>query len=282
VPAPLTLRRGFIRPGPVVLRFNGFERVTIMITLSKSRIAAACLALAAWVPLQSHAGLLDDDEARKAIIDLRAKVDNLARELNARIDTKSDRSSALDMVNQQEQTLSEIAKLRGQVEVLSNELANVQKRQKDFYTDLDERIRKLEPRQVTIDGREAAVDPNEQRSYDAAMALFKGGDYKTAAAALGDFVRRYPASGYAANAQYWLGNAYYALRDYKNAISAQETVVSQYRDSPKAPDAMLNIASSYTELKDTKNAKKALKDLVAKYPESSAAQAAKDRLAVLK
>ncbi|UOD27982.1 tol-pal system protein YbgF [Massilia violaceinigra] len=253
-----------------------------MITLSKSRIASACLALAAWVPLQSHAGLLDDDEARKAILELRAKVDTIARELNARIDTKSDRSSALDMVNQQEQTLSEIAKLRGQVEVLTNELANAQKRQKDFYSDLDERLRKLEPRQVTIDGREAAVDPNEQRTYDAAMAMFKGGDYKSAASALGEFVRRYPASGYAANAQYWLGNAYYALRDYKNAISAQETVVSQYRDSAKAPDAMLNIASSYTELKDTKNARKALKDLVAKYPESSAAQAAKDRLAVLK
>lgn len=253
-----------------------------MITLTKSRIAAACVALAAWAPLQGHAGLLDDDEARKAIIDLRAKVDTIARELNARIDTKSDRSAALDMVNQHEQTLSEIAKLRGQVEVLSNELVNIQKRQKDLYADLDERIRKLEPRQVTIDGREAAVDPNEQRAYDAAMALFKGGDYKAAAAALGDFVRRYPGSGYAANAQYWLGNAYYALRDYKNAISAQEVVVAQYRDSAKAPDAMLNIASSYTELKDNKNAKKALKDLVAKYPESSAAQAAKDRLAVLK
>ncbi|MDQ1816430.1 tol-pal system protein YbgF [Massilia sp. CCM 9210] len=253
-----------------------------MITLSKSRIAAACVALAACMPLQGHAGLLDDDEARKAIIDLRAKVENMARELNARIDTKSDRSSALDMVNQQEQTMSEIAKLRGQVEVLSNELANAQKRQKDLYADLDERMRKLEPRQVTIDGREAAVDPSEQRAYDAAMVMFKGGDYKSAAAALGDFVRRYPASVYAANAQYWLGNAHFAQRDFKGAIAAQEMVVSQYRDSPKAPDAILNIASSYTELKDIKNAKKALKELVLKYPDSSAAQAAKERLAVLK
>ena len=253
-----------------------------MITRSKSRLALACLALAIWMPLQAHAGLLDDDEARKAILDLRAKVDNLARELNARIDSKSDKTAALEMNNQHEQTMSEIAKLRGQIEVLSNDMVTTQKRQKDLYADLDARLRKLEPLSVTIDGQQAQVDPNEQRSYDAAMATFKGGDYKGAAGTLADFVRRYPQSGYAANAQYWLGNAYYALRDYKNAIAAQEVVVTTYRDSAKAPDAMLNIATSYAELKDKKAAKKALQDLVAKYPESSAAQAAKDRLAALK
>lgn len=253
-----------------------------MITFSKSRLAAASLVLAALLPLHASAGLLDDDEARKAILELRTKVGNIERDLAARIDAKSDKSSALEQLNQHEQTLQEIAKLRGQVEVLSNELANVQKRQKDLYTDLDARIAKLEPRQVSIDGQEAAVVPTEQKDYEAAMAVFKGGDYKTAAATLADFVRRYPASPYAANAQYWLGNAYYAQRDYKNAIAAQQVVATTYRDSAKAPDAMLNIATSYAELKDKKAAKKALQDLVAKYPASPAAQAAKDRLAALK
>lgn len=253
-----------------------------MITVSKSRLAAACFALAAWLPLQAGAGILDDDEARKAIIDLRAKVDNIARELNARIDTKSDKTATLDMLNQHEQTMQEIAKLRGQIEVLANELANAQKRQKDFYVDLDTRIRKLEPRQVTIDGKEAAVDAGEQKAYDAAAALFTAGDYKAAATALADFTRRYPGSGYAANAQYTLGSAYYAQRDCKNAIAAQEVVVSTYKDSPKAPEAMLNIATCYVELKDKKNAKKTFQELVKAYPDSSAAQAAKDRLAALK
>jgi tol-pal system protein YbgF len=253
-----------------------------MKSISKSRIAAACLALAAWLPLHASAGLLDDDEARKAVLDLRSKVENLTRELNARIDTKSDKSAALEMLNQHEQTMQEIARLRGQLEVLANEVATSQKRQKDFYSDLDARIRNLEPRQVNIDGKEAEVDPGELKSYEAAMTLFKAGDYKVAANALTDFVRRHPASNYASNAQYWLGNAYYAQRDYKNAIAAQEIVATTYKDSAKAPDAMLNIASSYTELKDKKNAKKALQQLVAKYPDSSAASAAKDRLAALK
>ncbi len=253
-----------------------------MMTRSKSHFAAACLALAAWVPLHATAGLLDDDEARKAIIDLRAKVDNLDRDMrasvDAKLDTKLDKSAALEFTNQNEQTLQEIAKLRGQVEVLSNELANAQKRQKDFYTDLDARLRKLEPRQMTIDGKESVVDPSEQKDYESAMAQVKSGDYKGGAAALSAFVHRYPTSAYAAMAQYWLGNAYYAQGDYKSAIAAQEVVASTYRDSTNAPEALLNIAASYDELKDKKAAKKVRLQLIKQYPDSAAAKAAKDQL----
>lgn len=248
-----------------------------MMKPTKSSLAAALLAAFAFLPLHAGAGVFDDDEARKAILDLRAKVDTLARDVNARIDTKSDKSSTLDLVSQNELTMQEIAKLRGQIEVLANDLANAQKRQKDFYVDLDARLRKLEPHEVNIDGKAAQVDPNEQQTYEAAMQLFKSGDYKTAGAALSEFVHRYPASGYAANAQYWLGNAYYAQRDCKNAIAAQLVVLKTYPDSPKAADAMLNIASCQTELKD-KAAKKTLQDLIKQYPDSSAAATAKERL----
>jgi tol-pal system protein YbgF len=250
--------------------------------LSKTRLAAACLALAAWLPLHANAGLLDDDEARRAIIDLRAKVDALARDINSKIDSKSDKAAALDMLNQHEQTMKEIANLRGQIEVLANQVATAQKQQKELYADLDSRIRKLEPQQQTIDGRQTEVLPSEKKTYDAAFALVTSGDYKGAIDALQDFLKRFPNSAYAANAQYWLGNAYYAQRDYKNSIAAQEVVISTYKDSPKAPDAMLNIASNYIDLKDNKNAKKTLQRLVKAFPDSSAAQAAKDRLAALK
>lgn len=251
-----------------------------MITLSKSRLA--CLALAAWLPLQASAGILEDDEARKAILELRAKVDAMARDLNARIDTKSDKTAALEQLNQQEQTMQEIARLRGQIEVLANELANAQKHQKDYYADLDARLKKLEPRQETIDGRTAEVMPTEKQQYDVAMDQFKSGDYKTAAASLQDFVKKYPQSAYAPNAQYWLGNTYFAQGEYKKAIAALEVVTSTYNDSPKAPDAMLNIASSYALMKDNKAARKALQQLMSKYPDSSAAATAKARLASLK
>jgi tol-pal system protein YbgF len=245
--------------------------------LTKSGLAAALLAAIAYLPLHASAGVFDDDEARRAILDLRTKVDKVANDLNVRLETKADKSSTLDLVNQNEMTLQEISKLRGQLEVLANDVANAQKRQKDFYVDLDARLRKLEPRQVTIDGKSTQVDLSEQKDYDAAMLLFKAGDYKAAAGALDAFVRRYPESGYAANAQYWLGNAFYAQRDCKSAIAAQQVVLKAYPDSPKAADAMLNIASCQTELKD-KAAKKTLQELIKTYPDTPAAETAKERL----
>jgi tol-pal system protein YbgF len=248
----------------------------------KTRIAAAFLAALSFAPLAAHAGLLEDDEARKAILDLRNRVETLSQDINARLDNKADKSGALDLNSQNEQLRQEIQKLRGQVEVLTNELANTQQRQKDFYVDLDNRLRKLEPQKTTIDGKEALIQPGEQSVYDAALALFKGGDYRGAASAFTDFQRRYPQSGYAPSAQYWLGNTYYAQRDYRGAIAAQQLVVKNYPDSPKVPDALLNIASCYIELKDKAAAKKTLQSLIASYADSEAARTAKERLATLK
>lgn len=240
------------------------------------------LTLLLALPLATRAGILEDDEARKAILDLRAKVEQYQQDLKAQIAQKADKTGALELVNQNEQLKAEIAKLRGQIEVLGNELASTQQRQKDFYVDLDTRMRKLEPKKITVDGKEAQVDPGEQKAYDAALALFKGGDYRGASISFGDFLRRYPDSAYAAAVQYGLGNAYYAQRDCKSAITAHQALVKNFADHPKAPDAMLNIAVCHIELKEKPLARKALEALIAQYPESSAADTAKDRLKSLK
>ncbi len=241
-------------------------------------IAAAALIAAFAIPMQARAALFDDDEARRAIIDLRARVDAL----NGRLESKADKATNLDLAGQNEQLKLEIARLRGQVEVLTNEVANMQRRQKDFYTDLDTRLRKVEPQQATVDGRQVEVLPAEQKTYDAALAMFKAGDYKNAGTTFSNFLRLYPQSGYAAAAHYWLGNTYYAQRDYRSAIASHQTVVNSFSDNPKAPEALLTIASSYVELKDKANAKKTLEQVVARYPESPAAQTAQERMATLR
>src|SRR5689334_20615574 len=108
-----------------------------MIKLSPSRLASLLLAFV--LPLQASAGILDDDEARRAILDLRAKVDAITRDLTTRLDAKSDKAATLDMLNQQQETLAEIAKLRGQIEVLANEVSKAQNSQRTLYADLDAR-----------------------------------------------------------------------------------------------------------------------------------------------
>ncbi len=250
-----------------------------MVRSLKTTLAAAALAALSYAPLQAHAGLFNDDEARRAVLDLRTRIDSLRQESQTKLDSKADKTSILDLSSQNEQLRQEIAKLRGQIEVLTNEVANTQQRQKDFYVDLDNRLRKLEPQKITVDGKEASVDQTELRAYEAAMALYKAADYKGASTAFAEFMRSYPQSSYAASVQYLLGTAYYAQRDYRNALTAQQAVVKNYPDSPKAADALLNIASCHTELKDKAAAKKALETLVRQYPASSAAQTAKERLA---
>ncbi len=251
---------------------------TSLKTALKSVSTAAFLAAVVALPMTARAGMFDDDDARKAILDLRNKVEALQKD----VASKSDKNSALSLSDQNDQLRQDVARLRGQLEVLTNELANTQQRQKDFYVDLDSRLAKLEPQKVNVDGKEVSVDVNEQKYYDAALNIFKGGDYKGAGSAFGDFLKRYPQSGYAASAQYWLGNSLYAQRDYKGAIAAQQIVVKNYPDNPKVADALLNIASSYTELKDKASARKSLETLIAKYPDSPAAQTGKERMAALK
>jgi tol-pal system protein YbgF len=245
-------------------------------------VAAGCIAAASMAPVAAWAGLFDDDEARRAILDTRTRIENLQRDIGGRLDAKADKNAILDLASQNEQLRLDVAKLRGQVEVLTNDVANSQQRQKDFYVDLDTRLRKLEPQKMTVDGHEASVDQNEQRVYEAAMTQFKAADYKNATIGFTDFIRRYPQSSYAASAQYWLGTAYYAQRDYRNAIAAQQTVVKNYPDSTKAPDALLNISSSYVELKDKVAARRALETVLSQYSGSPAAGTAKDRLAALR
>ncbi len=239
------------------------------------------LLLAALAAQQAQAGLFDDEEARRQIKDLSIKT-------NERLDTFA--KAQFELVNQIQALREENARLRGQVETLTYELESAKKRQQDFYVDLDGRLRKLEPvrprrtprqdrRKRQTGGRgtgeKAVSDPAaETREYEAALNLFKANKLKEAAAAFESFAKAHPESTLTPSAQYWLGNAHYALHDCKKAIDAQR-VVATWPESPKAPDALINIATCQQELGDAKGAKSTLEALLAKYPDSAAATTAK-------
>jgi tol-pal system protein YbgF len=252
-----------------------------------TRLAAA---LAVYGALSAPAqALFGDDEARKAILDLRAKVtemENKLREKDAELAARVERLEAanraqLEFANTIDAQRREIATLRGQVETLTNEVTTLQKRNRDLYTDLDSRLKAFEPIATTVDGKPATVDRAEQAAYDAALAQFRAGDFRGAAGNLQAFLARWPKSAHAAAANYWLGNSLYGLKDYKGAIAAQQVVVDRYADSPRAPDALLNIAASHVELKDTARARSALQKIISDYPSTEAAKVAEERLRVL-
>ena len=239
---------------------------------------AFCAALAA--PASAWA-LFDDDEARARVEQLRKDVEAMQKSIDARFANAADRNAIVDLAGQIDALRSDLAKLRGQVEVLTHEMEVADKRQKDLYLDIDTRLRKLEQAQPGGGEKlppEAAASPAETKAYEAALNQFKLGNYALAVSAFQGFLVTYPQSPLAPSAQYWIGNSLYAQHNYKGAIAAQQKVLATWPDNSKAADAMLNIASSQEALGDRRAAQRTLEGLVAKYPDSPAAASAKQRL----
>ncbi|MES2399675.1 MAG: tol-pal system protein YbgF [Pseudomonadota bacterium] len=233
--------------------------------------------------LNAHAALFDDDEARRAILDLRQKFDASQVEIKkATEDNGQLRRSMLDLSNQLESLRNELAKLRGQDEQLARDVAEMQRKQKDLSQGVDDRFRKFEPSKITVDGKEFLAKPEEVRDFDAALAILRKGEFASAQTAFLDFIKRYPDSGYRPSALFWLGNAQYALRSYREAVANFKALLTVAPDHARAPEAALSIANCQIELKDIRSARKTLEDLIKVYPQSEAASVAKDRLSKLK
>jgi tol-pal system protein YbgF len=122
----------------------------------------------------------------------------------------------------------------------------------------------------------------ESRTYETALNHFREANYVGAIAGFKGFLKAYPDSALAPNAQYWVGYAYYALKDYKTALAQQQKLVAVYPTSAKVPDAMLNIATNQIALDNLAGARKTLEELVDKHPGTNAANLAARRLAALK
>ena len=251
------------------------------------RTAAACLLGLAALIAPAHAGLFDDDEARKAILDLRARIEDQRQQSATGQKQLADQlqqlqRSLLDLNNQNEQLRAELARLRGQDEQTLRELAEVQRKQKDIAQGVDDRMRKLEPQPVSLDGRDFTADADEKRAYEDAIAGMRAGEFERASNALLAFMKRYPGSGYTDSARYWLGNAQYGKREYREAVATFKAFTTTAPDHLRAPEAMLAMANSQVELKDPRGAKRSLEELLKMYPRSEAALAARERLLVLK
>ncbi|OGB35508.1 MAG: tol-pal system protein YbgF [Burkholderiales bacterium RIFCSPLOWO2_12_FULL_61_40] len=260
------------------------------------RIGVAVLLMACFG--SASAGLFDDEEARRAILELRQtnqelreQIEVLKRDLEQKISEETRRATEegeqvrrglVDLQNQLEISRADLAKLRGQDEQMAKDVAELQRRQKDVLQATDDRLRKLEPARVTVDGREFLADPGEKKDYEAALAIFRTGEFANAQVVFVDFLNRYPQSGYRPSALFWLGNAQYATKDYKEAMANFRFLVAQTPDHVRVPEAMLAIANCQLEIKDNKGARKTLEQLVTTHPGTEAAVAAKDRLARFK
>ena len=232
---------------------------------------------------QSQAGLFEDDEARRAILDLRQKLEATQGALKSQAsDNAQLRRILVELQGQLDSLQADLNKSRGAQEQLARDVSELQLRQRDAQTGIDERLRRFEPVTVKVDGREFQVEQSEKRDYDAAMDVFRKGDFAAAQTSLQRFLQRYPQTGYLPSALFWLGNASYAVKDYKASLAQFRQMLTLSPDHARAPEAMLAVSNVQIELKDTKAARKTLEDLIKAYPQSDAAQAARERLPKLR
>lgn len=253
---------------------------------SNAKLRGSVLAAGLLLALMSstaQAALFGDDEARRAILELRQKLDQTAEQQRLRDNEQSEqlgqlRKSMLDMSNLFELMRAENARLRGTIEQLARDLSETQLKLRE----VDGRLRQLEPQKATIDGKEFTADAEEIRQYEAAMTLVRNAEFPAAVSALSAFRTRYPSSGYGPSALFWLGNAQYGKRDYSAAVASFRSFVSGQPADSRAPEALLAVANCHFELKETRSARKALDELFKAYPNSEAAVAGKERLASLK
>src|SRR5215471_1340594 len=255
------------------------------------RLAPLVVTWAALFAGAAHAALFDDDEARKQINQLKSQTDARSKSIEERlaaIDSKlgqmdsSGQNRVLDLAQLIDSLKQDMAKLRGQIEVLANQTETLERRQKDLYVDLDNRLRKIEQTQTQLQDKMSQGERSaaaEKQAYETALNQFKLGNYQLAITNFQNFMTNFSSSDLLPSAQYWIGNAYYAMRDYKSSIAAQQKVVRLWPENSKAPDALLNIASAQTELGQSKEARETLRTLVKKYPSAPASEQAKQRLA---
>jgi tol-pal system protein YbgF len=253
----------------------------------------ALLLLCLCFVIPAQAGLLNDDEARKQIQQLETRVLKLEDAIKQQTRSMLDLQSRIDALN------TEIRNLRGQGEEATHGLQDAEKRQKDFYVDLDTRLRHFESAEEAAKeaaAKEAAAakapvapvstDPAdpvpEDRAFETGYSLFKAGNYENAVKAFQDFVKKFPDSARVPDANYWLGNAQLAMKDYRNALDTYQGMLKDFPETPKAADVMYGIARCQYGLKRPVDARKTLKKLVTKYPASEAAAKAKKLLAAAK
>ncbi|HVJ42513.1 MAG TPA: tol-pal system protein YbgF [Dongiaceae bacterium] len=109
--------------------------------------------------------------------------------------------------------------------------------------------------------------PKDQ--YEYAVSLLQKGSYPEAEVALKTFLKDHSSDPLAGNAQYWLGETYYARQDYKNAAVAFAEGYQKYPNSPKVVDNLLKLGMALGQSGQKDNACVALKQLDKKFPDAS-------------
>lgn len=207
-----------------------------------------------------------------------------------RLDRVLNNHSLSSLSQTQESLQQQVNELRGAIQELQHKQQLSTKQQRDLYSDLNRRVRKLElgvkatpavasaAATGTTSAAPAAASGSDQAAYQQNLALLKQGRYQAAITGFTDFIQQYPQSALVPNAEFWMGEAHYQMKDFQGALVNYQAVVQGYPDSNKAPGALLKIGYSQYEMKNYTAAHKTLDQVLKQYPNSNVAKLARQRL----
>jgi tol-pal system protein YbgF len=230
----------------------------------------------------------DQDPVQIRLNDLDSRVSKVERVVT--------NQSLVQLATEVDTLQAQVRDLRGQVDDLQNSNRELRKQQHDLYADLDKRVGALEHGGGAPAGDGSAagdaagtpggaqdsgvqgVSSTEQSIYGQAFDALKAGSYSTAISGFEGFLKQYPASPLAPNAQYWLGEAHYVNQDFAAAGTAFQAVLDKWPSSGKAPDAMLDLGNTQLAQGKTTKGKATLRQVVSQYAGTDAASRAQARL----
>ena len=207
--------------------------------------------------------------------------------------------SLVQLAERQDSLQAQIRNLQGQVDDLQRTNHRLEKQQRDLYANLDKRMGALERRVAQGPGSVAAagssvpssaadnastlgalpgVTPAQQSAYGKAFNALKAGSYAAAVSGFEGFLKRYPSSPLAPNAEYWLGETHFVDQHYKRAEQAFRSVFTRWPNSGKASDAMLALGNVLLAQGKTYEGNAMLRQVIKQYPETDAAKRAAKRL----
>jgi tol-pal system protein YbgF len=237
--------------------------------------------------------LFSDDEARRAIIDMRVRIETLSNRIgDLERALQNSAQSQIQLLNDNERMRSEIARLRGQLEE-SNLISTSRKsQQKDLYLDLDKRLeeqrnviaemqarlQQLEPVSVIAHGVGYRVSANEKTQFEGIQSALNAQEFKKAVQMSQEFQNEHPNSVLAADVLFMKGTALYADKELRPSIEARRELISRFPKHPSVPQALLNLAAGLEETGNPNTARRTLEELIKSHPKSAAAAEARKRL----
>lgn len=240
----------------------------------KKHLLAACVLLCMMIAV-AYAG----DPVKDRIDSLENSIKQFQADSVARNQKVASALETVERIKQEYQSI--LGTLEANSHMIQQQMAEIQRLKRDLYdrmNAIDDRLEIYDQQITKAVSKISPASANETEAYQKGLDQVQKGDFLTAVASFRSFLRNYPKSDLSDNAQYWIGECYFALKDYPKAIKEFQSLIEKYPKSAKAPSAILKQGYAFIELGMYEDGKTFLNKVINGYPSTEEASRAREKL----